>query len=78
MNIALAIFGAWAIGLGAWATVRAIKANEIASVFTGNYRPTISRQRSPAMFWAGIAFFSLVAAIGIAFLVASFSGLRTT
>ncbi len=75
MNVAFAIFGVWVIGLAAWATVRAIKANEITSVFTGAYRPAISRQKSPALFWVGIGFFGLVGAVGFAFLIASLTGL---
>lgn len=75
VNVPSAIFGLWGVGLAIWATIRAIKTGEIASVFTGAYRPTTSRRKSPTMFWIGIGFFGLVGTVGVAFLVVSITGL---
>lgn len=71
MNVAYAVFGVWALVIGCWAASRALRAGEIASRWSANYRPAISRQSSPSMFWLGIGFYTLIAAVGATALVAS-------
>lgn len=77
MNYGVVAVGLWFIALGVWAAMRGFKARSITTLWPDKLSSSISRDRRPTLFWIGIGFYVLIAAVGVGLVLSGLAYLQT-